>query len=96
MNKLAFLWLMIGIGVGAILFQENLVDAVQYDYSYPDRAEIQEMIYAVPPTSAWSTIVLNDTIDSVGQEVDAFQYNRNIHIITDGSILIDSAIGGEP
>ncbi len=96
MNKLAFLWLMIGIGVGAIMFQENIVDAVQYDYAYPDRAEIQEMIYAVPPTAAWSIITLNDTVNTEGEEVEAIQYNRKLHIITDGSILIERGIGGSP
>ncbi len=96
MNKLAFLWLMIGIGVGAIMFQENIIYAVQYDYAYPDRAEIKEMIYSIPPTPAWQTVQLNDTLLTQGEQINANSSNALIHIITDGSIEINRGVGGNP
>ena len=96
MNKLAVIWLMIGIGIGAIMFQENIIYAVQYDYDYLDRGEIKEMIYAIPPTPAWSVFELNDTLDTQGDLIDADSFNRKMYLITDGSIEINRGVGGNP
>lgn len=96
MNKLALIWLSIGIGAGALIFQTEISQAVQYDYAYPDREEIKEMIYAIPPTAAWSTITINDTLDTQGDLIESNIYNRNLHIITDGSIIIEKGVGGVP
>ena len=96
MNKTALFWLAIGIGAGALMFQTEITEAVQYDYAYPDREEIKEMIYAIPPTAAWSTITLNDTVGTQGDTVEAFAHNRQLHIITDGSIIIEKGVGGVP
>ena len=88
---------MIGVGVGAFLFQENIVDAVQYDYElYPDRAEIKEMIYAIPPTAAFKIIEINDTLNTQGEQINATSYFDKLHIITDGSIEINRGIVVNP
>ncbi len=76
MNKLAVIWLVIGIGIGAIMFQGELV-------------QLSEAIYSIPPTAAWSTITLNDTIDNVGVNFTAQEYNRQLEIKSDGSIILE-------
>ena len=96
MNKTALFWLTVGIGAGALIFQTEISQAVQYDYAYPDREEIKEMIYAIPPTAAFSSIELNDTVFTTGDVIEADAYNRKLFIITDGSIIIERGVDGNP
>ena len=43
----------------------------------------------IPPTPAWSTINLNDTVENIDVDLDASQYNRKLYIVTDGSIILE-------
>lgn len=99
MNKLAIFWFSLG-AIGCIfIFQVEIIQvtqAVQYDYAYPDREEIKEMIYAIPPTEAFSSIQLNDTLLAQGDIIQSDTFNRKLHIITDGSIILERGVGGEP
>ena len=77
MNKLAFVCLMIGIG--AILFQGELI-------------QVSEALYSIPPTVAWKTIEINNdaVFPSTGDlNVTAIDYHDKLFILTDGSILLN-------
>ena len=54
------------------------------------------MIYAIPPTEAFSSIQLNDTLLAQGDIIQSDTFNRKLHIITDGSIILERGVGGEP
>jgi len=58
--------------------------------------EISEAVYSIPPTPAWQTIQLNDTLLTQGDQISANSSNTLLHIISDGSIEINRGVGGSP
>ncbi len=78
--KLGFTaWIIFGVVIGMSLYP-IVVEAVEYYGKFP-------------PTAAYSSITLNDTVQVIGETIEAERYNRNLKIGTDGSILINITQG---
>ncbi len=60
---------------------------------YPIMIEAVEYYGKFPPTAAYSSITLNDTVQVIGETIQAESYARNLKIGTDGSILINITQG---
>lgn len=69
------IWILFGIVIGMSLYP-IVVEAVEYYGKFP-------------PTAAWSGITLNDNDTTFDATLDAIQYNRELYIISDGSIIIE-------
>ena len=83
MNKTAIFWFSVGAIACAVMFQGEII-------------QFSEALYAVPPTVAFKTIQLNDTLLTQGDQINATSYMDKLHIITDGSIIIERGVGGIP
>lgn len=73
LDRVALLWLGIGIIAGAVLFH----------------TELSEALYSIPPTNAWRTIGVdsNATWSATSDEnVTAVSYSDTLYLISDGSI----------
>ncbi len=64
---------------------------------YPILVEAADYYGKFPPTPAWSKIIVNDKVNNLGENMTANQYNRELFIVTDGSIEINTCLSsGEP
>lgn len=46
----------------------------------------------IPPTPSYSTITLNDTENTQGDELNSFRYDRQLKVTTDGSIILNNEV----
>ena len=82
MNKLALLWLFIGVGIGSILFQGELI-------------QLSDAIYSIPPTPAFKTFegINNNTAPLTGVlKLNATSSTDTLFLISDGSININLTV----